>query len=121
MSRKHQIGRAKLNKRSPHRRALLRNQVIHLIKFGFLQSTKARVKSVQSFAEKMVTLAREGSDFNTIRRLRQEMPYDVNAVTKLINEIAPRYATRPGGYTRVISLGIRPSDTAPIARLEWVM
>jgi large subunit ribosomal protein L17 len=120
MSRKHQNGRAKLNLRSPHRRALLRNQVIHLIKFGCLQSTKARVKSVQSLAEKMVTLARKGGDFNTIRRLRAELPYDFDAVTKLINEIAPRYVTRPGGYTRVISLGIRPSDTAPIARLEWI-
>lgn len=94
MSRKHQVGRAKLNLRTPHRRALLRNQVIHLIKFGFLQTTKARAKSVQSLAEKMVTIARKGSEFNTIRRLRQELPYDVTAVAKLLNEIAPRYVTR---------------------------
>jgi large subunit ribosomal protein L17 len=116
----HQNGRKKLNLSSSHRRALLRNQVIHLIKFGILQSTRVRVKQVQSMAEKMVTIARKGYDFNTIRRLRKELPYDYDAVVKLIKEIAPKYVDRPGGYTRVIPLGMRVSDTATIARLEWV-
>ncbi len=116
----HQFGRRKLNVNSSHRKALLRNQIIHLIKFGVLQSTRARVKEVQSLAEKMVTIARKGYDFNTIRRMNKELPYDSNAVVKLIKEIAPRYVGRPGGYTRVIPLGKRTSDTATIARLEWV-
>lgn len=117
---KHQCGRKKLNKKPAHRRALIRNQVIHLIKFGCLQSTKVRVKAVQQAAEKIVTIARKGYEFNTIRRVKQLLPYDDKAVTKLIKEIAPKYVDRPGGYTRVIPLGRRQSDTATIARLEWV-
>ena len=116
----HQNGRKKLNLKSAHRRSLLRNQVIHLIKFGVLQTTKARAKEVQRLAEKVVTIARHGYDFNTIRRIKQLLPYDSDAATKLIKEIAPKYITRPGGYTRLIPLGRRVSDTAPVARLEWV-
>jgi large subunit ribosomal protein L17 len=117
---KHQNGRRKLNLKSGHRKALLRNQVIHLITYGFLQTTKPRVKEVQKLAEKIVTISRKGPDFNTIRRVKSMIPYNGTAVEKMIKEIAPRYVDRPGGYTRVIPLGIRESDTAPIARLEWV-
>ena len=117
---RHQIGKKKLNRRAPHRRSMIRNQVIHLINYGCLQTTKPRVKEVQKTVEKLVTIARKGWDFNTIRRIRQELPYSFVAVTKLIKEIAPKYQGRPGGYTRVIPLGKRPSDTATISRLEWV-
>lgn len=117
---KHQIGRRKLNLRQGHRKALVRNQTIHLINYGCLQTTKAHVKVVQQYAEKLVTIARAGYDFNTIRRVKQLIPYDAQAATKLIKEIAPKYVNRQGGYTRVIPLGRRISDTAPIARLEWV-
>lgn len=117
---KHQCGKKKLNIRSGHRRALLRNQTIHFITYGVLQTTKARIKAVQQFAEKVVTIARKGNDFNTIRRLKQLLPYNAKAVEKLIKEIAPKYTDRPGGYTRVILQGNRVSDTAPVARLEWV-
>ena len=117
---KHQSGRKKLNRKGPHRRAMIRNQAIHFINNGCLQTTKARVKVVQQFTEKLVTLARKGEDFNTIRRVKQLIPYDDKAVTKLIKEIAPKYVERPGGYTKVIPLGRRVSDTATIARLEWV-
>lgn len=116
----HQNGRKKLNLRSDHRKSLLRNQVIHLINYGSLQSTKARVKEVQRMVEKLVTISRVGSDFNTIRRVMSILPYDKDAVNKLIKEIAPQYVDRPGGYTRVIPMGQRVSDTATIARLEWV-
>jgi len=116
----HQKGRKKLNRRSSHRKALLRNQVIHFINYGFLQTTKVRAKAVQRIAEKVVTISRKGYDFNTIRRVKQLLPYDDQAVTKMIKEIAPKYMSRSGGYTRVIPLGKRKSDTATIARLEWV-
>ena len=116
----HQIGRKKLNLKPAHRRALLRNQVIHFINYGVLQTTRAKAKEVQKMAEKIVTIARVGNDFNTIRRVKQLLPYDFSAVTKLIKEVAPRYVGRPGGYTRVVPLGTRESDTAKIARLEWV-
>ncbi len=117
---RHQSGYAKLNMKPPHRRAVMRNQVIHLIKFGMLQTTSVRAKAVQRMAEKMVTIARKGRDFNVIRRLKKELPYDAKAVDKLINDIAPKYVERRGGYTRVYSLGKRVSDTASISRLEWV-
>lgn len=98
----------------------MRNQVIHLITYGSLTSTKTQVKEVQRFAEKMVTLAREGNNFNARRRALALLPYKEEALVKLFTEIAPKYVSRPGGYTRVIPMGKRTSDTATIARLEWV-
>jgi large subunit ribosomal protein L17 len=117
---KHQIGRKKLNIKPAHKKALVRNQVIHFIEYGSLKTTKVRVKEIQKSVEKIVTIARKGWDFNTIRRVKQLLPYNDKAVEKLIKEIAPKYVDRPGGYTRVIPLGMRASDTATIARLEWV-
>ncbi len=116
----HQKGTRKLSRSTSHRIALLRNQSIQLINNGTLCTTKARVKAVQTFIERIVTVARKGDDFNTIRRVTQMLPYDTNATKKLIQEIAPKYVDRPGGYTRVIPMGKRASDTATIARLEWV-
>jgi len=117
---KHQNGRKKLNRKPPHRRAMLRNQVIHLISYGHLVTTKARAKETQRLAEKLVTLARGGNNFNARRRAKQLLPYKDAALIKLFKEIAPNYVDRPGGYTRVIPMGKRMSDTATIARLEWV-
>jgi len=116
----HQNGNHRMNMKISFRKAYLRNQVINLITYGHLSTTKARAKQIQRFAERMVTIARVGNDFNTIRRVNQLLPYSVEACKKLMQEIAPRYVQRPGGYTRVIPLGRRPSDTAPIARIEWV-
>ena len=116
----HQNGRKKLNMKSPHRTAVLRNQVIHLITYGELTTTKPRVKEVRRLAEKVVTIAREGNNFNARRRVQAMLPYKLEAVLKLFKEIAPRYVGRNGGYTRIIPLGKRQSDTATIAKLEWV-
>lgn len=117
---RHQNGRKKLNVAPPHKRSLMRNQAISLIMYGHLMTTKAMAKEVQRFAEKLVTLAREGNTFNARRRAKALLPYKDEALVKLFKEIAPRYVNRPGGYTRLIPLGRRVSDTAPIARLEWV-
>lgn len=116
----HQSGRKKLNLHSAHRRALIRNQTILFIEKGSLVSTKARVKEVRRFVEKLVTLARTGNSFNARRRAKALLPYKEEALIKLFMEIAPQYITRPGGYTRIIPLGRRMSDTAEIAKLEWV-
>src|SRR3989304_8201071 len=113
----HQSGRKKINMKSSHRNAVLRNQVIQLIEHGILTTTKARVKEVQRLAEKVITIARVGNDFNSRRRVHAMLPYKKDAVVKLFTEIAPRYVDRPGGYTRVIPLGKRMRDTATIARL----
>lgn len=117
---RHQKTRKKLNLKSSHKRSLLRNQVIHLITYGHLVSTKVRLKEVKKLAEKVVTIAREGNTFNARRRTKALLPYKNEAVIKLFTEIAPRYIDRPGGYTRIIPLGRRVSDTANMARLEWV-
>ena len=117
---KHQIGKKKLNLRSPHRKSLLRNQTIILIEHGHLTTTTARAKEVKNFAEKLVTLAKKGYNFNTIRRAKSLLPYKDAALKKLFDEVAPKYSDRQGGYTRIIKLGKRVSDTAPVARLEWV-
>lgn len=117
---KHQSGRKKLNVSSSHRKALLRNYVIHLITYGSLTTTKTRVKEVRRFAEKAVTQARKGNTFNVRRAVKAMLPYKEEAILKLFKEIAPRYVDRQGGYTRIIPLGKRPSDTADMARLEWV-
>ena len=116
----HQNGRKKLNLKPAHKRSLLRNQTMILIEHGTVTSTKARIKEVQRFAEKLVTLAREGNTFNARRRAKALMPYKEEVLVKLFMEIAPRYTQRPGGYTRVIPLGKRISDTADMAKLEWV-
>ncbi len=116
----HQSGRKKLNMKSAHRCSLLRNQVIMFITYGHLITTKARIKEVRRLAEKLVTLAREGNTFNARRRAKALLPYKDEALVKLFLEIAPRYIHRPGGYTRIIPLGRRASDTATVARLEWV-
>jgi len=117
---KHQIARKKLNVKPAHKRSLLRNQVISLITYGHLVTTKARAKETQKLAEKLVTIARKGNTFNARRRAKQLLPYKEEALLKLFKEIAPKYVDRPGGYTRIIPLGKRASDTATIAKLEWV-
>ena len=117
----HQNGRKKLNMHPAHKRALLRNQTMILIEKGTLVSTKARIKEVRRFAEKLVTIAREGNNFNARRRAKALMPYKEDVLVKLFTEIAPRYVQRPGGYTRIIPLGKRLSDTETMAKLEWVL
>ena len=117
---RHRKARKKLNLKPAHKRSMMRNQVIHLITFEKLVTTKARVKEVRKLAEKLVTIAKKGNDFNAIRRATALLPYKKEALIKLFKEIAPKYVTRAGGYTRIISLGRRLSDTAEIAQLEWV-
>lgn len=116
----HQNGRKKLNMKSSYRKAFLRNQVIHLIIYGSLKTTKTNAKEVKRFAEKMVTIARQGNNFNARRHAKRLLPYKDEALVKLFKEIAPRYTERPGGYTRLVPMGRRMSDLADVARLEWV-
>ncbi len=118
---KHQSGTVKLNRAPAHRRSMLRNQVMSLITYGHLVTTKARAQEVRRFAEKLVTLAREGNTFNARRRAKSLLPYKDEVLHKLFIDIAPRYVNRPGGYTRIIPLGRRISDTSLMARLEWVV
>ena len=118
---KHQSGRKKLNRAAPHRRSMLRNQAMTLIQYGHLVTTKARAQEVRRFTEKLVTLARQGNTFPVRRMAKSLLPYHDEVLDKLFTEIAPRYVQRPGGYTRIIPLGRRVSDTAAMAKLEWVL
>lgn len=117
---RHQNGRKKLNLSPAHKRSLMRNQALLFIDKGSVTSTKARVKELRRFVEKIVTIAREGNTFNARRRVKALLPYHEELVLKLFVDIAPRYVQRPGGYTRIIPLGRRISDTAELAMIEWV-
>lgn len=117
---RHLSGKKKLNMKSSYRKAFLRNQVIHFINFGHITSTTATIKEVRRLAEKLVTIARMGNEFNPRRQAQAMLPYSQEALLKLFKDIAPAYVDRPGGYTRIMPLGKRPSDTASMSRLLWV-
>lgn len=118
---RHLNSRKKLNMKSSYRTAYLRNQVIHLINYGHITISLAGAKEVRRLAEKVVTVAKRGaSDFNARRKALQMLPYSKPALDKLFAEIAPQYTERPGGYTRILRLGVRVADTAKMARLQWV-
>jgi large subunit ribosomal protein L17 len=115
---RHQKKTIKLGRTSAHRKALLANQVCSLIEHERIKTTLAKAKAVRPLAEKMVTLGKRGSLH--ARRTALAVLRQKNAVKKLFDNIAPRSATRNGGYTRIVKLGQRKSDSAPVAFLEWV-
>src|SRR5213596_2305215 len=115
---RHQKKTIKLGRTADHRRALLANQVCALIQHQRIKTTLAKVKAVRPLAERMVTLGKNGSIHarrTAFATLRQK-----NAVKKLFEDIAPRSAERNGGYTRIVKLGQRRSDSAAMAFIEWV-
>jgi large subunit ribosomal protein L17 len=116
----HQKSGRKLNLSSKHRKAFIRNQALHFIKYGKLKSTLAGIKEVRRLVEKLVTIARGGNDFNRRRHAYKLLPYDKKALESLFKDIAPKYVDRPGGYTRIYRLPQRISDTAKIGQLAWV-
>jgi large subunit ribosomal protein L17 len=115
---RHQKKTIKLGRTAEHRKALLANQVCSLIEHERIKTTLAKAKAVRPLAEKMVTLGKNGSLH--ARRTALAVLRQKNAVKKLFDHIAPRSATRNGGYTRIIRLGQRKSDSALVAFLEWV-
>jgi large subunit ribosomal protein L17 len=115
---RHQKKTVKLGRTAEHRKALLANQVCSLIEHQRIKTTLAKAKAVRPLAEKMVTLGKKGSLH--ARRTALAVLRQKNAVKKLFDDIAPRSAERNGGYTRIIRLGVRKSDAAKVAFLEWV-
>ena len=115
---RHQKKTVKLGRTASHRDAMLANQVCSLIEHKRIKTTLAKAKAVRPLAEKMVTLGKRG-DLHA-RRLAAGYLGQKDAVKKLFAEIAPRAADRKGGYTRIIKLGQRLSDSAPMAYIEWV-
>ncbi len=115
---RHQNKTVKLGRSQAHRDALLANQVCSLIIHQRIRTTLAKAKAARPLAEKMVTLGKKGTLH--ARRTAAAYLHQADAVKKLFDEIAPRSATRAGGYTRIVKLGPRKSDSAPMAVLEWV-
>lgn len=111
-------GYKKLGRPSAHRKSMLRNLVTDLFKYGRIQTTQDRAKETRRIAEKMITLAKRGD----LHARRQVLAYvfDESAVTKLFEDIAPKYADRNGGYTRILKLGPRQGDNAEVVFVELV-
>src|SRR6201995_3321017 len=115
---RHQKKTVKLGRTAEHRKALLANQVCSLIEHERIKTTLAKAKAVRPLAEKMVTLGKNGSLH--ARRTALAVLRQKKAVKKLFDNTAPRTSSRKGGYTRIVRLGQRQSDAAPVAFLEWV-
>jgi len=115
---RHQKKTIKLGRTADHRRALLANQVCALIQHQRIKTTLAKAKAVRPLAERMVTLGKNGSVH--ARRRALAVLRQKNAVKKLFDDIAQRSAERNGGYTRIVKLGARKSDSARMAFIEWV-
>ncbi len=115
---RHRKRRSRLGRPPDHLRALLANQVCSLIFEERIKTTVAKAKATKRLAEKMVTLGRKGTLHH--RRQAAATLHNKRAVQRLFNEVAPRYLDREGGYTRIIRLGNRRGDAAPMCLLEWV-
>ncbi len=115
---RHRVAGRKLQRTSAHRAALFRNMAAALVKHEQITTTLAKAKELRPYAEKLVTLAKKGGLSN--RRLAHARMLDDAQLVKLFDVLAPRYADRAGGYTRVIKAGIRASDAAAMAIIELV-
>ena len=115
---RHRNAHRKLQRTSAHRTALFRNMSAALIKHEQITTTTAKAKELRPYIEKLITLAKKGGLSN--RRLAQSRLMDDTQLTKLFDVLAARYATRQGGYARVIKAGIRMSDAAQISIIEFV-
>jgi len=116
---RHQKQRNKLSRDSAHRRALLRNLCREVIEHERIETSQAKAKAVKPKVEKLITLAKRGERARR-RQALSELGQDKFLVHKLFEEVAPRYAQRPGGYTRIVKLGPRRSDSTEMVFLELV-
>jgi large subunit ribosomal protein L17 len=117
---RHRVAHRKLGRITPHRKALLRNLATALFEKERIRTTLPKAKEVRSFAEKLITLARREDDRLHARRLVARDIQNAAVVKKLFDTLGARFATRPGGYTRILRLGPRHGDGAEMAYLELV-
>ena len=115
---RHKVAGRTLSRPSGHRRALYRNLVTDLLRYEKITTTEAKAKEIRGLAEKMITLGKEGG----LHPLRQALSFilDNKVVSKVFTELAPRYAERSGGYTRITKLGPRLGDGAAMVQIELV-
>ena len=113
---RHHISGRKLSRPTAHRMSLLRTAVTDLLRHETVQTTEAKAREIRRLAEKVITRGKKGG----LHERRQAAAFltDESVVRKLFDEIGPRYESRPGGYTRMVKLGSRRGDAAPIAILE---
>jgi large subunit ribosomal protein L17 len=117
---RHRNSGRKLNITSSHRIAMFANMMAALIKHEQIKTTLPKAKTIRPVMEKLVTLSRRGPKDLHARRLAMSQIRDEDQVRKLFDVIGPRYATRPGGYTRVLKAGFRHGDNAPMAFIEFI-
>ena len=115
---RHGHGLRKLNRTSEHRQAMLRNMMNSLIQHEVIKTTLPKAKELRRVVEPMITLAKEPTLAN--KRLAFNRLRDRDMVVKLFGELGPRYQARPGGYTRILKMGYRVGDNAPMALVELV-
>ena len=115
---RHRNGPRKLNRTSAHRQAMLRNMCNSLIKREAIKTTLPKAKELRAVVEPLVTLGKKPTLAN--RRLAFDRTRDREVVSKLFGELGPRYQARPGGYTRILKMGFRVGDNAPMAYVEFV-
>ena len=113
---RHRLGLRKLNRTSSHRLAMLRNMTVSLLRHEVIKTTLPKAKELRRVAEPILTLGKKPSLAN--RRLAFARLRDREMVTKLFDELGPRYATRNGGYSRILKFGFRKGDNAPMALVE---
>jgi large subunit ribosomal protein L17 len=115
---RHRVAGRRLSRPTGHRRALYRNLVTDLLRYEKIVTTEAKAKEVGPLTEKMITLGKQG----TLHARRQALSFvlDKDVVDKVFATVGPRYAERPGGYTRIVKLGPRSGDGAPMAQIELV-
>src|SRR5437763_7327391 len=124
---RHRVAHRKLGRVTEHRIALLRNQATALLRYEHLTTTVPRAKELRPFVERLITIAKRGvaggeknGHVLTARRLVMQDLQDREVVTKLFDSLAPRFADRPGGYTRLLRVGFRKGDSAEVAQVELV-
>ena len=115
---RHRLGLRKLNRTSAHRLAMLRNMTVSLLRHETIKTTLPKAKDLRRVAERIITLGKSPSLAN--RRLAFDRLRDREIVGKLFSEIGPRYATRNGGYLRILKCGFRQGDNAPMAFVEML-
>jgi len=115
---RHRESGRKLNRNSSHRKAMFRNMAASLLNHEMIRTTLPKAKELRRVAEPLITLAKNDSVAN--RRLAFNRLRDRDVVTKLFNELGPRYQARPGGYLRILKCGFRSGDSAPMAIVELV-
>jgi len=115
---RHRKSGRKLNRNSSHRKAMFRNMAVSLVQHEVIRTTLVKAKELRRVVEPLITMAK--TDGAVRRRVAYDRMRDRAAVTKLFDELGPRYKSRPGGYLRILKCGFRPGDRAPLAYVELV-